>query len=38
MSHYAVWYGERADDDTTPHCRTVPIELCTPVDRVDHYH
>jgi hypothetical protein len=26
--HYAIWYGQRAENEVDPLCRTVPVEYC----------
>lgn len=36
--HYAVWYGQVAEDGVTPLARTVPVEYCVFVRKHTLYH
>ena len=36
--HYAVWYGQKTSDDSTPLARTVPVEYCILIDKHQFYH
>ena len=35
--HVGVWYGELADSET-PKYRTVPVEYCELISKVESYH
>ena len=35
--HVGVWYGELADSET-PKYRTVPVEYCELINKVESYH